>query len=125
VYLISAIVLLFSLLLNVNFLVRIKNQSTSSSIVLSFRNDIYNLSESTFIHIFCWKRYKSLKRAIESLNHRQKAGPELNLIVNLDGGYLLKVLEYVKSIKWDSGNLVIRQRQENIGIPQVNFCSNP
>ena len=71
------------------------------------------------IQVFSWKRYKSLKRTVESLNFDNNLHLKLNFIVNIDGGHLLKVVEYIKEIKWEHGTKIIRIRQENIGIPQV------
>jgi hypothetical protein len=91
------------------------------SIVLTFTEKPIENVVDTSLHVFCWKRYLSLKRTIESLNLDNNLRLSLNFIVNIDGGHSLKVVEYTKTIKWDAGKRIIRIRQENIGIPQVRL----
>lgn len=84
---------------------------------------LFIISVSSFhftIIIFGWKREKSLKRLLTSImDHRiVYDAHQVDLSINLDGGYSKGVLDLVNNINWTHGTKIIRKRKIHVGLKE-------
>lgn len=72
------------------------------------------------IVVFGWKREASLKRLLGSLTNPKinYQGHQLDLSINLDGGYTNEVLDLVTKFTWKHGQKTISKRNEHVGLAE-------
>jgi len=71
------------------------------------------------IHIFAWRRRKSLERLCASINRARYHGAQVPLYFHVDGEALESVLEYVLDFKWMHGRKLVQIRSKRLGMPAV------
>ena len=76
------------------------------------------------IHVFAWRRSKSLSRLLHSLNNAEYPYyKNMNLIIHVDGNPSMQVLDVLKEFKWKLGkkNMMIRQSDKIMGLKNVSI----
>lgn len=90
----------------------------------SVRNFKLPRNESTIpmsIHIFAWKRRKSLERLCKSINRARYHGHRIPLHFHVDGDPLDSVVEFVEDFRWRHGPKHVHLRSERLGMPAVTL----
>lgn len=83
-----------------------------------------NIINSMSIHVFAWKREKSLRRLCNSLLMANYYGHVVDLYFYVDGGSLDLVNSYIKSFQWPHGKKYMNFKDKFMGLPKViNFYS--
>jgi hypothetical protein len=75
------------------------------------------------IHVFAWKRSKSLRRLLNSLLEADYSSQDfVDLHFNIDGNPSPKVLKIIREFEWGFGNhhVFVHQRLQPIGLKRVN-----
>lgn len=73
------------------------------------------------IHVFAWRRSKSLQRLCTSLLGAYYAGVEgITLIFHVDGNATEEVLEIVDRFVWPYGEKVVEKKEIRVGLRKVN-----
>lgn len=73
------------------------------------------------IHIFAWRRRKSLERLCKSINLARYHGHRIPLHFHVDGDPLESVVEFVEDFKWRHGCKYVHLRDERLGMPAVTL----
>ncbi|PJF16926.1 hypothetical protein PSACC_03264 [Paramicrosporidium saccamoebae] len=89
----------------------------NSSTLQRWGKATYGMSWRISIHVFAWRREKSLRRLCESLLRAQYSGHEVPLYFHVDGEPLNLVVNYVKDFKWPHGPKIVNIRQQKLGMP--------
>jgi hypothetical protein len=72
------------------------------------------------LHVFAWKRVKSLGRLLRSLQDADYGETKaLTLIIHIDGGASSGVLELVSKFVWRYGEKIVEANEANIGLQGV------
>jgi hypothetical protein len=78
------------------------------------------------IHVFAWKRSRSLSRLLNSLNSADyNSNHVIDLIVHVDGNPTDAVLKVLNEFEWKFGNesKIIKRQSKNIGLKRVYYQS--
>lgn len=101
------------------FLLSEPKASITSTLVISF-------------HIFAWRRVKSLKRLLNSLQNADYSGLKsrsfgirLDLTFHIDGYYNPAVLDIIKEFKWNYGDIEILKSDSNKGLQLLMKDTQP
>lgn len=78
-----------------------------------------NENSQISIHIFAWRRHKSLQRLLRSLNRARYHGHRVPLVLHIDGEPLPSVIELAHSFRWPHGRKVVEISEERKGLPSV------
>lgn len=84
-----------------------------------FKTSRYEQTIPISIHIFAWKRRKSLERLCKSIEHARYHGHRIPLHFHVDGDPLESVVEFVENFKWRHGRKYVHLRDERLGMPAV------
>lgn len=79
-----------------------------------------NISVHLSLHVFAWRRVKSLRRLCRSLlqaTYDRHQG--IPLVFHIDGGYNPNVLDYIQSFYWPHGKKRVDIKKKHIGLLQV------
>lgn len=79
----------------------------------------YEMGWKISIHIFAWRREKSLRRLCDSLLRAAYFGQEVPLYIHVDGEPLDLVVDYVEALKWPHGPKIVNLRRERLGMPDA------
>lgn len=79
----------------------------------------YEMSWKISIHVFAWRREKSLDRLCKSLLRASYSGHEVPLYFHVDGEPLDLVVAYVNSFNWPHGPKIVNIRKERLGMPNA------
>lgn len=71
------------------------------------------------IHIFAWRRKKSLERLCKSINRARFHGHRIPIYFHVDGDPRPEVVEYIQSFKWKHGSKIVNFRPKRLGMPAV------
>jgi hypothetical protein len=75
------------------------------------------------IHVFGWKRFKSLKRLLKALIRADytSANSDIPLYIHLDGGYTTQVETLANNFNWKQGPKYIMKQASQVGLQRVSF----
>lgn len=76
---------------------------------------------SMSIHVFAWRRRKSLERLCKSINRARFHNHKIPLHFHVDGEPLESVVEFVEDFKWRHGSKHVHLREERLGMPSVCY----
>lgn len=72
------------------------------------------------IHIFAWRRERSLKRLLDSLiKATYNDYHHVPLFLHIDGDPMAEVVEAAHAFAWPHGPKVVEVREERVGMPKV------
>ncbi|KAI9356987.1 hypothetical protein DFJ73DRAFT_213085 [Zopfochytrium polystomum] len=76
------------------------------------------------LHVFAWKRVKSLNRLLDSLLKADYDGSSrASIVFHLDGGWAEEVEQVVDSFQWLHGPKSVVKSRENLGLKRVDILS--
>jgi hypothetical protein len=78
---------------------------------------------SMSIHVFCWRRTKSLQRLCNSLLRARYLNYTVPIVFHVDGDPLPSVVAYLDSFEWPFGEKTIIQSPNHLGMPNVHFAN--
>jgi hypothetical protein len=75
------------------------------------------------IHVFAWKRGKSLSRLLNSLNNAEYMDDQALLIIHVDGEESEEVDRVLFNFKWKFGRkyMIIQRNKSRVGLLKVFF----
>lgn len=71
------------------------------------------------IHVFAWRRTKSLQRLCNSLLRARYLNYRVSILFHVDGDPLPSVVSYLESFVWPFGEKTIIQSPYHLGMPNV------
>lgn len=91
----------------------------NSSALQRWGRTSYDMSWKISIHVFAWRREKSLRRLCESLLRASYAGQEIPLYIHVDGEPLDLVVQYANALNWPHGPKIVNVRERRLGMPDA------
>lgn len=76
-------------------------------------------SATISIHVFAWRRKKSLERLCKSLLEARYLGHDVPIFFHVDGDPLDLVVDYLNEFEWPHGEKHVEIRSHNLGMPDV------
>lgn len=71
------------------------------------------------IHVFSWRRTKSLQRLCNSLLKARYLDYKVPLIFHVDGEPLASVVTYLDAFRWPFGEKIVLRNPQHLGMPDV------
>ncbi len=81
----------------------------------------WNYSVPISIHVFAWRRKKSLGRLLDSLQRANYMNHTIPLYIHVDGDPLNSVVEMIESFEWSHGRKHVHISEQRLGMPAVNL----
>ncbi|KAJ3404667.1 hypothetical protein HDV05_007044, partial [Chytridiales sp. JEL 0842] len=102
-------------------LLRLRKDSTSHSFNTLTSSDIQaQIASRLSIHVFAWKRAKSLNRLLKSLKDADYGDVRnLEMIIHVDGGATDEVLELASNYSWPFGPKDLVLDASNVGLQEM------